>query len=46
MTMANNCMEELDLYNLQAIEILERAGIAEPSDRQITMIERLLKTNT
>jgi hypothetical protein len=43
MTIANNCMDELDLYNLQAIEILEKAGISEPTDRQITTIERLLK---
>jgi hypothetical protein len=34
---------ELDIYNLQAIEILEKAGISEPTDRQITTIERLLK---
>ena len=46
MTIANNYLEELDLFNLQAIEILERVGITEPSHRQITTIERLLKINT
>jgi hypothetical protein len=34
---------EVDIYNLQAIEILERAGISEPSEHQIIAIERLLK---
>ena len=34
---------ELDSYNLQAIEILERAGITEPSEQQITSIEHLLR---
>lgn len=34
---------DLDIYNLQAIEILEKAGIHEPNERQILTIERLLK---
>ena len=42
MTHANN-QADIDIYNLQAIEILERAGITEPSEQQITTIERLLK---
>ena len=36
---------EVDIYNLQAIEILEKAGITEPSEQQITTIERLLRAS-
>jgi hypothetical protein len=43
MRIVENHLEELDLYNLQAIEILEQAGFDEPTDRQINTIERLLK---
>ena len=42
MTLADN-HSEVDVYNLQAIEILERAGITEPSEQQIITIERLLR---
>ncbi len=38
-----NDQTDIDIYNLQAIEILERAGITEPSEQQIITIERLLK---
>jgi hypothetical protein len=43
MILADNHYSEIDVYNLQAIEILERAGITEPSEQQITTIERLLR---
>ena len=34
---------EVDMYNLQAIEILERAGFEEPSEIQINTIEQILR---
>jgi hypothetical protein len=34
---------DLDIYNLQAIEILEHVGILEPTETQIITIESLLK---
>lgn len=34
---------KINIYNLQAIEILESAGISEPNEQQIKTIERLLK---
>lgn len=39
---ANACLD-LDIYSLQAIEILNRAGIEAPSKNQITTIEQLLR---
>ena len=44
MNKKNDCLNVVDLFNLQAIEVLERAGINNPSERQITTIERLLKS--
>jgi hypothetical protein len=35
---------EIDIYNLQAIKILENAGITEPSEEQINAVEHVLKT--
>ena len=34
---------KLNIYNLQAIEILEKSGISEPDEQQIKTIECLLK---
>lgn len=34
---------DLDIYNLQAIAILARAGVHNPRQNQITTIEQLLK---
>jgi hypothetical protein len=35
---------EVDLYNLKAIQLLERAGITMPSEEQISTVEKVLKS--
>lgn len=42
MSIAENS-SDWDIYNIQAIEILEKAGFTEPTEQQIATIERLLK---